>query len=578
MKKKQFIKLLTTMSLTALILGVAACGKAEEPVSSASETNESQQESGAEQQEAGSEQQEAAAEQKGIIAVEQPEEKEDASTPQISKEEATEKLIDKLAADAKVNREEIRYYLVDDLNFDGKYEGFMFIGGEADPDWGSADGDIWFVNENGSEKIHDNFSFIVNDDGNIFSIIEGADKNFVAFNDMYATSAVTNLYYMDGETCKESVVSKIGGAGVDHNTGDLLITLSAYDCFCDYAKGSDTPDWTGHSWKPYYFYYSRNTGDFEEYGAKEISAAEFKKITGVDLAQILDSKGYSATNVIQRDNGIINVNYTKTTNNEDGSKSIQYMNATYDTRRSDYINAWGDKETGFFESDFGGYYDVQLFLSGTDTSALPSSGADVYGVFVMSTKDRKQCVQVEMKLEDAGFNDDIMLYTPDFSGLNPEPYYVVSAGLFEAEDDANSRLREVQAAGFKDAYVKLAGKYIGNRYNYTMFDAGNIEILKDCVILHDVEVTIPYWIESSGSSTMDLYVYESAKFADDADIETFSNYEKGDTPYKWIVKNYNILKSDTEAYMANGPALSGVFNVAIDGDEITEYYGSFWWD
>jgi hypothetical protein len=196
----------------------------------------------------------------------------------------------------------------------------------------------------------------------------------------------------------------------------------------------------------------------------------------------------------------------------------------------------------------------------------------------MSTKDRKQCVQVEMKLEDAGFNDDIMLYTPDFSGLNPEPYYVVSAGLFEAEDDANSRLREVQAAGFKDAYVKLAGKYIGNRYNYTMFDADNIEILKDCVILHDVEVTIPYWIESSGSSTMDLYVYESAKFADDADIETFSNYEKGDTPYKWIVKNYNLLKSDTDAYMAYGPALSGVFNVAIDGDEITEYYGSFWWD
>ena len=35
------------------------------------------------------------------------------------------------------------------------------------------------------------------------------------------------------------------------------------------------------------------------------------------------------------------------------------------------------------------------------------------------------------------------------------------------------------------------------------------------------------------------------------------------------LKNYNLLKSDTEAYMAYGPALTGVFNVAIDGDEIT---------
>ena len=75
MKKKQIIKLITVMSLTALILGVAACGQAEEQVSSAPETNESQQESGSEQQEAGAEQQEEAAEQKGIIAVEQPEEK-----------------------------------------------------------------------------------------------------------------------------------------------------------------------------------------------------------------------------------------------------------------------------------------------------------------------------------------------------------------------------------------------------------------------------------------------------------------------------------------------------------------------
>lgn len=504
--------------------------------------------------------------------------KERTSSPLVSKEEMTEKLIDKISSDAKVSREDVRYPLVDDLNADGKYEGFMLIGGETDPDFGSAEGEIWFVDEHESVKIHDNFSFIVYDDGNIFKIIEAADKIFVAFSDMYVTASVTNLYYMDGDTCRESAVSRIGGAGIDQNTGDLVITLSAYDCFCDFAAGSDTPEWTGHSWKPYYYYYSRNTGDFEEYGAREISAAEYRKITGLDISTFLESNGYSCGSIIQRDNGIINVNYSKTTDNDDGSRSIQYKNATYDTRTSDYINAWGDEQTGFFESDFGGIYHVQLSTAGTESAALPTSGPDVYGVFVMSSKDSEKCVETELKLEDAGFDDDIMLYTPDFSGLNPEPFYVVSAGLFESEDKAQSRLREVQATGFKDAYVKLAGKYIGTKYNYTLMDADVIEILKDCVILHDVPVSIPYWIEGSDSTTMDLYVFEDAKFAEDGDIDSFSNYEKGDTPYKWIVKNYNLLKSDQDAYMEQGPALSGVFNVAIEGNKITAYYGSYWWD
>jgi hypothetical protein len=105
-----------------------------------------------------------------------------------------------------------------------------------------------------------------------------------------------------------------------------------------------------------------------------------------------------------------------------------------------------------------------------------------------------------------------------------------------------------------------------------------MEILQACVIIHGVNVSIPYWIEGSNSVTMDLYVYEDAEFAADGDLDSFSNYEKGDTPYKWIVKNINRLKTDADAYMAEGPALSGVFEVALEGNKITAYYGSYWWD
>ena len=561
-KKKQLIKMIAMTTSTVLILGMTACGKGAEPVPSGSEENLNQQDESARQQD-----------ENGEAA-----EKENASAPQASKEEMTERLIDQVASEAKVSREEVRYYLVDDLNFDGKYEGFLFVGGEADPDWNSAEGEIWFANEKETEKIHDEFSFLVNEDDNLFRIIEGADKNFVAFNDMYATSAVTNLYYMDGDTCKESVVSRIGDANVNEKTGDLVITLSAYDCYCTFTDGSDEPEWSGHSWKPYYYYYSRNTGDFMEYGAKEITADAYQELTGTDLSSMVTSRGYSQGSIIQRDNGILNVNYSQTTDPGDGSRTIQYMNATYDTREGDYISAWGDEEPGFFESDFGGSYEVQLSTAGVDQAVLPSSGADVYGVFVMSSKDADQCVEAELKLEDAGFVDDVVLYTPDFSGLNSDPYYVVTAGLFDSEDEANKCLAKVQAAGFPDAYVKFAGTYIGGKYNYTMYDPSGIEILKDCVILHDVPVSIPYMIDGSETTNMNLYVYQDAKFAKDAETDAFANYEKGDTPYKWIVRNYDLLKSDPEAYSENGPALSGVFQVAIEGNTITEYCGSYWWD
>ncbi len=485
---------------------------------------------------------------------------------------------ERLCKETKADPSEIKYSLVEDLDRDGKYEGFFFIGGDVDEEFGSCNGEVWFVNEAGIEKLHDEFTAAVNEDSDVFGIVEGADKDFVSFNEQYVTSNVTYLFYADGDGCKESVVSALGSADVDDETGDLVITVSAYDGCCTYEAGAEEPMWTGHTWKPYYCYYDRNTGDFMEYGAEDISEEELSDICGSDLVKAIEDRGYVIDRMIRRNNGIINVNYSEVSSYDDGSRSISYMNATYDERRGDYRDVWGAGETGIFESDYGGIYELYI-LSAPDTKAsgLPDKGGDHYGVFVMSAKDPDDCVGTEIKLEDAGFDDDLLIYTPDFSALNPEPYYVVSCGLFETKDEADRRLKEVVAAGFADAYVKPAGKYIGNKYLYTMYGTEGIEILKDCVILHDVDVSLPY-PTGDDSSKMDLYVYENAQFDKDADTDTFANYEKGDTPYRWIVKNQELLRTDPDAYSLNGPALSGVFKVSIEGDEILSYYGSYWWD
>jgi hypothetical protein len=202
---------------------------------------------------------------------------------------------------------------------------------------------------------------------------------------------------------------------------------------------------------------------------------------------------------------------------------------------------------------------------------------DYYGVFVSSAKSPADCTSTIDKLEEAGFAGSLTVYTPDFSGLNPEPYYVVTTGLYISESDAKQTLSGVKAAGFKDAYVKCAGSYIGDRYWYTMHDGEKIDVLKDGVMLRDVSLSIPYRTDGE-SVNADLLVTEDAVFDRSADLEFFGNYEKGDTPYEWIVRNYKLMHEDTDKYLMNGPALSGVFEVGLEDSTITTYYGSYWWD
>ena len=222
----------------------------------------------------------------------------------------------------------------------------------------------------------------------------------------------------------------------------------------------------------------------------------------------------------------------------------------------------------FSEDSFGSYAEQE------DDVLFESS--DYYGVFIAAFKNRDDCLDTEMKLEEAGYHLCPVVYTPDFSKLNPDPYYVVSEGLYTNEKDALKALEDIKAAGFKDAYVKETGPYIGDRNWYILNGDEDIEILKDCVILHNVSVSIPYM--TGDYKKCDLYVYESADFDSSAELEFFGNYEAGDTPYKWIVKNYNLKSSDPDKYIENGPALSGIFEVSLDGNRIERYYASYWWD
>ena len=80
-------------------------------------------------------------------------------------------------------------------------------------------------------------------------------------------------------------------------------------------------------------------------------------------------------------------------------------------------------------------------------------------MFIKAFKDEKDCGETLSALKEAGFNNCSVVYTPDFEELNPEPYYVVTAGLFTTEEEANEALDKAKASGFTDAYVKYAGSH-----------------------------------------------------------------------------------------------------------------------
>ena len=202
---------------------------------------------------------------------------------------------------------------------------------------------------------------------------------------------------------------------------------------------------------------------------------------------------------------------------------------------------------------------------------------DYYGVFVSSAKSLEGCTPTINRLEEAGIIESFTVYTPDFDHLNPEPYYVVTTGLYISENEAEEALSEVKAAGFKDAYAKYAGSYTGDRFWYTMHDSEKIDVLKDGVMLRGVSLTIPYRTDGE-PVTAYLLVTEDTVFDRSTDLESFGNYKKGDTPYEWIIRNNNLMNDNPDRYQMYGEALSGVFEVGLDDNKITAYYGSYWWD
>ena len=289
--------------------------------------------------------------------------KEDTSKPATEQAQETtvaeaadaESMIEKVLTTAGADRSDVHDYKIADFDGDKAAEAFVYVGTEVDPEWSTCSGAVWFVDGDTCESVIELEIFYV-DGEDVISTVDVGERIYAHVREEYTTSLVSYLYYVEDNRIQESCISGRGSFFEPDYVDGYGISLSAYDGMVDYEVGAeDEGMYTGHTWKHYYFYYDAAAGDFAEYVGTPISERELAEACGEDLAGAIRDAGYEVGEIYKRDNGIINVNYSKTTEN-DGAINVEYHNATYNMNTKQYADPW-DAGTNTWEgSDFGGTY------------------------------------------------------------------------------------------------------------------------------------------------------------------------------------------------------------------------------
>ncbi|MBQ9068257.1 MAG: protein kinase, partial [Eggerthellaceae bacterium] len=99
-------------------------------------------------------------------------------------------------------------------------------------------------------------------------------------------------------------------------------------------------------------------------------------------------------------------------------------------------------------------------------AAAAASGrlSPFWGIWFGASKDEAEAKGIRDAARNTGLQANVYL-TTDWANLNSDPWYVVAAGPYVTENEANDALPSVQNAGYPDAYVKYSGERVGNTYN-----------------------------------------------------------------------------------------------------------------
>ena len=136
-------------------------------------------------------------------------------------------------------------------------------------------------------------------------------------------------------------------------------------------------------------------------------------------------------------------------------KDYVYYRAGDNEVIADYPEAWWRDRHFVYRSSI---EDMMTVIKHPVLGNAEAEPEPFYGILTMGSKSEEDAVKAADKLKDQGFDAKVYL-TTDWSNLNKDPWYVVSAGEFCSEKEATEALEHVKSAGYSTAYVKFTGDH-----------------------------------------------------------------------------------------------------------------------
>ena len=88
-----------------------------------------------------------------------------------------------------------------------------------------------------------------------------------------------------------------------------------------------------------------------------------------------------------------------------------------------------------------------------------SSISPFYGIWCGAAKTEAEAQKQAKKIRENGFDAQVFV-TTDWSNLNTEKWYVITAGIYGTKEAASAVLQDVQRV-YSDAYTKYSGNWQG---------------------------------------------------------------------------------------------------------------------
>lgn len=199
---------------------------------------------------------------------------------------------------------DVIYSHYNDYESDGNCEMFALVG-EARQD--SLYGEVWYADQNGAYKVENAQAYFYYPQTYLM------EKDiFLALEQYFTTGSVTHLWGVkDGKPFQPQLTDKGNGLSIN-NYNEIELIDSTYDAMKqiddDWKVLPDDEIWTGHTYKPYYYYW--NGENFREYGAIEISAEQLLSMKGASvLTDYINEEGATINEIYYRLNNTIQINY-----------------------------------------------------------------------------------------------------------------------------------------------------------------------------------------------------------------------------------------------------------------------------